>query len=296
MSQSFTFYLVTFFIKQSGLKKIFSTDPVDYKKLRKTDVLVPATSFYKKRKIKIFDILKSKITEISNIKSQNKLVLFIHGGAFVSGPCQHHWDSIQSIVEKTDYNVWLCNYPKAPEHNLTEINKNIDAVYEAALQQYKAKNIILIGDSAGGSLVLTLTQRALQQNIEIPKKVIAISPVVDASFTNPKIDEVDKKDIILSKKGVLSAKRMTIGDTNINEKSISPINGDFSNFPELHLFIAENDISFPDQELLVQKLNRLKTNHLVYVGKKMPHIWPLLPIMHESKIALNQIIDIIKKD
>ena len=294
MQQSFSYYATIWFIKKMGLKKLFSTDPIDYNKLRKTDVLIPKGSFFKKNSTANFTLLKTKITEVK-IGQPNKLILFIHGGAFVSGPCQHHWDTIKKIAEQTDYCIWLCNYPKAPEHNITEINQNIDAVYTEALKNYQAENIILLGDSAGGSLVLTLTQRLLAKKNHLPNKVIAISPVVDATFSNPKIDIIDKKDVILSKKGVLSAKKLTLGNTNLSEKSISPINSSFVGFPKLYLFIAENDITFPDQELLLEKLKAEGVTYHHFIGKNMPHIWPLLPVMHESKIALNKIIAIINE-
>lgn len=293
MQQSFTFYLVTFFIKMSGLKKAFNSDPIDYKVLRKQDIFNPKGNFYSKNISQKFKVLETVITEVTVDDVKNKLILFIHGGAFVSGPCQHHWDSIQKIAKQTKACIWLCNYPKAPEHNIIEINDNIDAVYNLALKTYKSQDIILLGDSAGGSLILTLTQRLIQQGKPIPKKIIAISPVVDASFSNPKIDLVDAKDVLLSKKGVLSAKKMTLGHTNLNEKTISPINGSFIGFPELYLFLAENDITFPDQELLVNKLKLEKINVNVIIGENMPHIWPLLPVIYESKMALNNIIEII---
>lgn len=294
MQHSFSFYITTWILKQLGLKKIFSTDPIDFIKLRKNDVFYPKSKSLKQKVTQKFTVLKSEITELSNDTINNKLVLFIHGGALISGPGQHHWDSIQKIIEKTDYNIWMCNYPKAPEHKILEINQNIDAVYKLALEKFEAKNIVLIGDSAGGNLILTLIQRLIKEKKETPKKVIAISPVVDAAFTNPKIDLIDKKDLMLSKKGVLSAKKMAAGDLIIDDESISPINGSFIGFPELYLFLAEYDITFPDQELLVKKLNQEKVKAHITIGKSMPHIWPLLPIMKESKIGLEQIIEILK--
>jgi hypothetical protein len=54
--------------------------------------------------------------------------------------------------------------------------------------------------------------------------------------------------------------------------------------------MAEHDITFPDQLLFSKELNREKIDTQINIGKEMPHIWPLLPVMKEAKIALNQII------
>ena len=57
------------------------------------------------------------------------------------------------------------------------------------------------------------------------------------------------------------------------------------------LFLAENDITYPDQQLTVQKLIKAKVNVEVIEGKEMPHIWPFLPVMKEAKTALKMLIN-----
>jgi len=293
MKHNITLYLVSWIIKLKGYKKNFSQVPLDYNKLRKEDMPKPQSYFFKKRGYSQFKIKKTEITAIENQNQNKKLILFLHGGAFIYGPTKLHWDAIEQLLKKTDYGVWQCNYPKAPEHNILEINANIDAVYEKAVQEFGAENIILLGDSAGGSLALTLTQRLIHEQKPLPEKVIVISPVVDAAFSNPEIDAVDKKDLILSKQGVISAKKMTLGEVEINDKMISPIYGCFKGFPKFYLFFAEHDITFPDQLLLAERLKNEAIDHQVIIGKNMPHIWPYLPLLPESKKALNQIIEMI---
>jgi hypothetical protein len=61
------------------------------------------------------------------------------------------------------------------------------------------------------------------------------------------------------------------------------------------LYLAENDITFPDQLIFSSKLNIEKIDNQIHIGKEMPHIWPLLPVMKEAKVALNQIIKNIKE-
>src|SRR5690606_29561154 len=146
---------------------------------------------------------------------------------------------------------------------------------------------------AGATLILTLIQRLVGLNVSLPSKIILISPVLDASFENPEIISIDKKDPMLSVKGVLSAKKMCIEDGNLKNNIISPLFGDFNGFPITYLFIAENDITYPDQLILCHKLKELEVEHYVEIGKGMPHIWPLLPVMTESRNSLNAIIKIL---
>ena len=295
MKQSFTYYLTLLVIKIKGLKKIFSQDPVDFKKLRKEDVLHPKGTFMEKYIKKQHKILGSEITEITKSATSKELLVFIHGGAFISGPAQHHWDAIKEIASKTNLTIWMCNYPKAPEHTIKEISRNIDAIYNSALKEFKAHDIILLGDSVGGTLITALTQRLIVENKELPDKLMLVSPVMDASMSNPEIDIVDKKDPMLSKVGLLSAKKMCVGDVDLKDMMISPLYGSFNNFPKTVLFLAENDITYPDQKILVNKLRESNTEVTIVEGANMPHIWPFLPVMKEAKQSLEELINILNE-
>ena len=118
---------------------------------------------------------------------------------------------------------------------------------------------------------------------------------MDATMSNSEIEKVDLIDPILSKKGVLSAKKMCAENNDLKDVLISPIHGSFEKFPETILFLAENDITYPDQKLVVEKLKQAHVKLTVVEGKNMPHIWPFLPVMKEAKQALKTIIELLKK-
>jgi acetyl esterase/lipase len=84
MKQSLTYYITLLVIKLKGLKKDFSKDPIDYKKIRKEDVYYPKGKFFKQTKIREFKVLDSLITKIGLHQKSDKLLIFIHGGAFIS--------------------------------------------------------------------------------------------------------------------------------------------------------------------------------------------------------------------
>ena len=295
MKHSLTYYITLFIIKLKGIKRDFSKDPIDFKKIRKEDVHRPKGKFFSKKNVSNFRILNSMITEIGQDETAAKLLIFIHGGAYISGPAKHHWDTIQAISEQTNHMIWMCDYPKAPENKISEISSNIDLIYKTALKQYDANQISLIGDSVGGTLVTALIQRLVLRNIELPNKIILVSPVMDATLSNPQIDEIDKIDPMLSKTGVLSAKKMCAENNDLGNVMLSPINGSFDKFPNTILFLAEYDITYTDQLLAVQKLKSANINVEVIEGKGMPHIWPFLPVMKEARIALETIIEKLNK-
>lgn len=271
MHKSLTYYLVLWILKLKGVKKIFNQSPIDYFRLRRDDVLIPKNKFLRKNISRKFAIVGTDVTEVVQPNRSSKLLIYIHGGAFVCGPAQHHWDTIAKISKDTDYNIWMCVYPKAPEHNITCINASIDQVYRHAIKDYKSQNIVLMGDSAGGTLILTLIQRLIQDQIPLPVKIILISPVLDASMQNQDIIAIDALDPMLGIKGVLSAKQMAADQLALNDPSISPIYGSFKNFPETILLTAEYDITYPDQIRLAHILKEEKINPIAEVCRPDLH-------------------------
>jgi acetyl esterase/lipase len=295
MKFSLQYQFTAFYIRLKGIKKTFSRSSIDFRKIRKEDVHNPPNSFFKNASVNQFKIANTTITEIKKDSAETNLLLFVHGGAFIAGPNQLHWNVIKKLSKETKQTIWVCDYPKAPENDIFEISNNLDFVYQKALEKFESQNIILIGDSVGGTLVMALVQRAINYKWAIPQKLLLVCPVCDSTFQNPAINAIEEKDIMLSVKGVLSAKKMCAGRYDLDNTMISPINASFKNFPSTILYLAEYDITYADQQLLVNKLVNDSVSHKIYLGEGMPHIWPYLPFMPESKNALHHIVAEINK-
>ena len=161
--KSLTHYIIATVIKLKGIKKTFSELPIDYQKLRKDDIHSPSKKDVLGLEFQSFMIKKSKITEINpKEKPSENIIMYCHGGASISGPSDLHWNSLAQIVTQTNMKAFLVDYPKAPEHQISKINENIDAVYEHLISKYSSKNIILLGDSVGGILLILMVQRLIK--------------------------------------------------------------------------------------------------------------------------------------
>lgn len=115
-------------------------------------------------------------------------------------------------------------------------------------------------------------------------------------MSNPDIKKVANIDPMLSKTGVLSAKKMCTEKNDLKNVKMSPLFGSFNNFPLTILFLAENDICYPDQKLAVKKFIKAKVNIEIIEGKNTAHIWPFLPVIKEAKSSLHEIIKTINNE
>ena len=294
MKHSLSYYITLLILKLMRAKSHFSKDPIDLKLFRKNDLHTLDSGFFKKHRLEKFKVLDTHITATGTNSDADKLIIFIHGGAFISGPGLHHWQTMKEMAQQTNQIVWLCDYPKAPENQIGTISENIDATYHKALEKFKPSNICLIGDSVGGLLITALVQRLIRQHKAVPKKIILVTPVMDSSMSNPDIEKLEAKDPILAKKGVLSAKKMCSGALDLQDPMISPLYGSFEGFPPTTLLLAQRDIMYPDCKLAAAKLEKAAVQLQVIDEVGMPHIWPFLPVMKEGKQALKQIISTLK--
>ncbi|WP_281986532.1 alpha/beta hydrolase [Aquimarina aggregata] len=291
---SLGYSLVKLFLKLKGEKKSWSEDPINYVKKRKQDIYKPSSFLLSGCSFKTKKIADSSVTflEPKQLKS-DFLLIYCHGGAFIYGPTRENWVALAKIASQSKICAWMVDYPKAPENKIEHITDSVFKVYTEATKSYDPSKIIVMGDSAGGSLILTLAQRLVSEGNTLPNRLIAITPVVDASVSNVDIPKVDLIDPILSLKGVRSANLMCVGELPLKTTLISPLYGEFKGLPSIHLFMATNDILTPDQELFVEKIRNSNGEIEVIRGEGMPHVWPILPFMPEAKTGLKKIISII---
>ncbi len=120
-------------------------------------------------------------------------VLYFHGGAFMEGSPETHFDTTAEISHRLDVTVLSLDYSLAPEHSFpAAVNECIAAthwVFENASQLgFDPHKIILWGDSAGANLA---TVAALDRATHEPKPIAQILhyPVLDFSRDRPSYTE-----------------------------------------------------------------------------------------------------------
>jgi acetyl esterase/lipase len=233
--KSLTYYLIALAIRLKQTKRIFSTDPIDYKRLRTDDIRISNRRLTLGLSSSPIQINNSLVTEIFPKRiATKKVIIYFHGGAFIYGPTRLHWNVLSQIVKDTNTKAFLVDYPKAPEHQIKEVNEEIDTIYNYLLTIHSPDSIILMGDSAGATLAILLIQRLIMKKLPLPNSAILISPVLDCSMSNPSILDIERNDLMLSRKGVLSAKKMSAGNMDLRSEEISPLYGSFKDFVPIY--------------------------------------------------------------
>lgn len=117
----------------------------------------------------------------------NRIMLYIHGGAYFFGSLETHRYMMQRHARKLKGRVFAPNYRLAPQYPFPCGLQDCLASYLWLLKTHDPKEIVLAGDSAGGGMLLSMLVIMRDQNIPLPAGGILISPWVDLTHSFPSL-------------------------------------------------------------------------------------------------------------
>lgn len=212
-------------------------------------------------------------------------VYYIHGGGFTCGLSKIQWDIVGYLAERLSYRIVVPDYPLLPHVNYKDIYEFIVEIYKYISDS--SGRLFVVGDSAGASLVLGLSQIIEKEELRRSNHLVLISPWMDVSMTNPAIEAIQPFDPTLDITGLhFIAKLYSGGD--YKNPLISPLYGDYTNASPMSLFIGTKDILYPDCKLFYDQCKQKYIPISYYEYKDMIHIFPLfdIPQGNEAKEIL----------
>lgn len=240
---------------------------------------------------KWLDIGMQVLKRDSIVKPEKKIIFYLHGGAYWYQPFALQYHFIAKLADRVGASVVMPIYPKAPAYDVNDALSMVMKSYQEllAISGVAAENVILLGDSAGGGLAVSLVEQLRNAQIDLPSQVILLSPWLDISLENAKIAKIARKDPILKLEELRFEGKYYAGSESLKSPLVSPIYGDLADLPPITIFGGTNDILYPDMELFTEKAQQ-SVKLITYEG--MFHVFPIFPLP-ESKRAFEQIVDII---
>ena len=99
-------------------------------------------------------------------------------GGFVVGSVKTRRMFTGYLADRLGYNVAAPEYRLAPEHPFPAAPQDCFAAYRVLLNQYAPKRIVLLGESAGGNLVLSVLLQIKDAGLPMPAAALCIAPCV----------------------------------------------------------------------------------------------------------------------
>jgi acetyl esterase/lipase len=225
-----------------------------------------------------------------------KLILYVHGGGYVSGSCSDHRGFVSKFAKTTGYTCLVYEYRLAPEHPFPAAINDSVVVYFALLKKgYRPENILIAGESAGGGLTLALLLALKNMEAPLPVAAVAISPWADLTCSGPSYQTKNKVSLAPLNSWHVFSKHYR-GASAPNHPLISPVFGDLQGLPPIFINAGTDDELYDDSELFVKKARQAGVDVTFRAGAGMFHCYPLMaPMFREATEAMNEIAVFIKK-
>ena len=124
----------------------------------------------------------------------------------------------------------------------------------------------------------------------MPSGVIALSPITDAAQISATWRQNRKLDPMYVVQGAVNPARWYFAGHSPMNPVISPYYGDFSGFPPLYFMVGGVEALLEDSVGMVRKAVESGIPAKVQVWCGMPHVFPLVTMIPESKYAVKEIV------
>ncbi|MEM8935468.1 MAG: alpha/beta hydrolase fold domain-containing protein [Pseudomonadota bacterium] len=234
--------------------------------------------------------------ETERSKRSNRFIFYVHGGGFVAGSPKVNATTVLPICELTGLEGVGVDYTLLPEGRFPVPVDEVDAVYKALKAKNPDSEIIIVGDSAGGTLVLANLLRWRDENTPMPHAAILLSPVVDGVGASDTYITIDGHDpLIRSNRGRL-AKRLFefyAPGQNLKNPMVSPIYGAFDGLPPLLVHVGSREVLLGDAARLAEAARLAGVDITLRVFDGMFHLFHMHWSLAEARTAHRDIADFI---
>lgn len=228
--------------------------------------------------------------------AKDKIILYFHGGGYVSGTCNSHRSITAKFVKGSQIGALLFEYRLAPEHAYPAALEDSLLAYRWLLDYgIPPSNIVFLGDSAGGGLCLAALLALRDQGIPLPAAAVAYSPVTDFKCTGESYRT--KAKVCLAPEGMATAlARHYAGDEDPGLPYISPLYGELQGLPPLLIYAGEDETLCDDSIRFASKAKAAGVDVTLKIAEGMFHCYPAMaPLFPEATQAMNEICTFINR-
>jgi len=220
-----------------------------------------------------------------------KIMLFMHGGGFVFNSTKLHRDLIARIASSARVTALSIDYSLAPENPFpTALNEVVTAYKWLLSRNVLAKDIALVGDSAGGSLVLSALHVLRDEGQPLPCCAVAIAPATDATRVDAGDVLQPTEDLFINPQTLTFFIDAYFKDTPHDHPHASPQHGSLKGFPPLLLHAAKNETLHTDAARFVAKAKQHGVDARLYQADGLWHVWHLYArYLPEARAAIRDI-------
>ncbi len=222
--------------------------------------------------------------------SEQRVVLYLHGGGYISGSPQTHRSVIGEIARATGARVLAPDYRLAPEAPYPAALEDAWTVYWWLLQQgVRPEQLVVAGDSAGGGLTIALLVALRDAGLPLPAGAVCLSPWFDLALASESIHRNAASDY-LNPQIIRSAAYMYLADRDPRTPLASPLYADLHGLPPLLLQAGTAEMLLDDSKRFARRASAAGVQVEIELWENMVHVWHFLFLIEpQARQAIQRI-------
>ncbi|WP_405147171.1 nitroreductase/quinone reductase family protein [Sphaerisporangium sp. NBC_01403] len=213
----------------------------------------------------------SWVTAPHHPAAETGVTIYVHGGGFQFTDPELEQIMAYRLSRVTGRPVLRVDYRLAPAHRYPAALDDVVAVYRSLLDQnVPASRIILSGESAGGTLVLSALLVLKEAGVPLPHAALAISPQTDLTLSSPSIEANDGEDVV-SRAVLDHVATQYLAGARPDQAPQSPLHGRLDGLPPLLLAVGSKEVLLDDARRFAEAVSAAGGTVSLDVYEGMPH-------------------------
>ena len=224
------------------------------------------------------------------------VVLYLHGGAFVAGSPRTHRPITAKLAQALPARVFALDYRLAPEYPYPAAQDDVVAVYRDVLERVNAARIAVVGDSAGGNLVLTSILRARDEGLPVPAAAVAMSPWTDLTGSGQSVVANAACEAMLPGERIEQAARVYAPQADLTQPYLSPVFADFAGFPPLLLHVGTTEVLRDDATRTLSAAREAGVDAQLRLWEDLPHVFQIFARhLPAARVAIDEMVEFLSE-
>jgi epsilon-lactone hydrolase len=225
-----------------------------------------------------------------------RVVLYLHGGAYVVGSLNTHRDLVGRISRAAGARVLNVDYRLAPEHPHPAAIEDATAAYRWLLQaDHDPARLAIAGDSAGGGLTVAALVALRDAKQPLPAAAVCLSPWVDLEGVGDSMASCAHLDPMVQQEHLVRMARLYLGDLDPKTPLAAPLYADLSGLPPLYIQVGTAETLLDDATRIAERARTAGVDVTLEVWDDMIHVFQAFAAMlPEGQQAIDKIGDYLR--
>lgn len=202
-------------------------------------------------------------------------VLYLHGGGYVLGSAKALTSFAGQIAARVGADTFVPEYRLAPEHPFPAAIDDAVAAYRGLVAE-GAERIVVVGDSAGGGLTLSLLSILAADKTKgtvRPVGAAVMSPWTDLALTGDSLETRAEADPIFTR-GVLQAfADMYLQGQDATNPKASPLYAELNSLPPIRIDVGDDELLLTDSIRYADRARAAGVEVTLSIWEGMPHVF-----------------------